>query len=529
MKVKEAIFVPANLYGREINPLPWQIESGNHDNLIIVAPTGAGKSVASYIWAGRKPAQRVIFTAPTKSLSNERWLELKRAGLNVGLLTGDVRLNEKAKILCMTQEIYTSEFAKDPDQRVIIDEVHYMFQDPERSRAYALGIRKTHPSSCLLLLSATITDKGIEILKGLSGREMHVIKVKKRPVKLEFVHTPLQLGKPLLEYLPAIFFVFSRSLAEEIVQKLKNLFRSLKVVPTKEEWERVKEIAKRLNITNSFLLALAKHGVGLYFGDMRYKERVFVERLFRRQLIRAVVSSDALAVGVNFPAKSVIFCQLTKAGRVLSKREFLQMAGRAGRPGLWNIGYVGYLAGKGMKETFNMLVANPLEEEVLYIQPNLKGVFMELEYDELWDDGAVSAVCEDEAELVEELSLKTLKKGVVKGKLMDDVRMLRYFLSRTKESQKVYEILRDIYFEEFSMPTNFAIAQRLAKSNRIDAFQVFGELKEKGTQREKLQFLKFFMQIRERYDVANLVEFIDKIRKEDEFVLNPELLLSVEN
>jgi superfamily II RNA helicase len=523
------MFISANLYGKELQPFQWQIEAGNHDNLIIVAPTGAGKSVASYIWAGGKPAKRIIFTAPTKSLSNERWLELKKAGLDVGLLTGDVRLNEKAKVLCMTQEIYTSEFARLPDQRVIIDEVHYMFQDPERARAYALGINKTHPSSSLLLLSATITDKGIDILKRLSGREMHVIKVKERPVKIEFVHTPLQLNKPLLEYLPAIFFVFSRSLAEELVQKLKKLFRSLEAVPTKEEWKRALEIARRLNITNPFLLSAAKHGVGLYFGDMRYKERVFVEKLFRSQLIKAVVSSDALAVGVNFPAKSVVFCQLTKAGRPLSKREFLQMAGRAGRPGLWDVGYVGYLAGKGMKQEFSRLVSSPLEEEVLTIEPSLKGVLRELEYEELWDDAAVEAVCEEEAELVEELSLKTLKKGVVKGKLMDDVRMLRYFLSRTKQPQKAYEILRDIYFEEFSMPTNFAIAQKLAKSGRIDALQTFGELKEKGTQREKLQFLKFFMLIREKYEVSNLVEFIEKIRKEDEFVLNPELLFSVES
>jgi superfamily II DNA or RNA helicase len=315
----------------------------------------------------------------------------------------------------------------------------------------------------------------------------------------------------------------------EIVQRLKKLFKSLKSVPTEEKWEKAREIAQKLQITNTFLLSLAKHGVGMYFGDMRYKERVFVEKLFRSQLIKAVVSSDALAVGVNFPAKSVVFGQLTKAGRGLSKREFLQMAGRAGRPGLWEVGYVGYLAGTGMKDAFNKLIASPLEEEFLVIVPNLKGVLMELEYEELWDDGAVEAVCEEEAQLVEELSLKTLKKGIVKGKLMDDVRLLRYFLRGIKESQKVYEILRDIYFEEFSMPLNFAIAQRLAKSGRIDALQVFGELKERGTQREKLQFLKFFMLIREKYEVANLVEFLERIRKEDEFVLNPELLLSVES
>ncbi len=58
--------------------------------------------------------------------------------------------------------------------------------------------------------------------------------------------------------------------------------------------------------------------------------------------------------------------------------------------------------------------------------------------------------------------------------------------------------------------------------------QTFGELKEKGTQREKLQFLKFFMLLCEKYEVSNLVEFMERIRKEDEFVLNPELLLNVE-
>jgi len=517
-----------NLYGKEIKPLDWQLSAADYDNLIIVAPTGAGKSVASYIWAGKKTAQRIIFTAPTKSLSNERWLELKKAGLDVGLLTGDVRLNEKAKILCMTQEIYTSEFARLPNQRVIIDEVHYMFQEPSRARAYAEGIKKTHPLSSLLLLSATITNKGIEILKGLSGRDMHVIKVEKRPVKIEFIHTPLQLSKDLLEYFPAIFFVFSRSLGVEIVQRLKKLFKSLKSVPTEEKWEKAREIAQKLQITNTFLLSAAKHGVGLYFGDMKYKERVFVEKLFRSQLIKAVVSSDALAVGVNFPAKSVVFCQLSKAGRGLSKREFLQMAGRAGRPGLWDIGYVGYLAGKGMKDAFTRLVSSPLEEEVLYIQPSLKSVLMELEYEELWEDEAVEVVCEEEAELVEELSLGSLKKGVVKRQLMDDVRMLRYFLRSTEQSQKVYEVLRDIYFDEFELPVNFVIAERLTKRGQIDALQTFGELKNKNTQREKLQFLKFFMIIHERYEVLNLVEFLEKIRQEDEFVLNPELLLSIE-
>jgi superfamily II RNA helicase len=51
---------------------------------------------------------RVIFTAPIKALSNERYMELRSMGFDAGLETGDFKKNAGAQVLCCTQEIYTS-------------------------------------------------------------------------------------------------------------------------------------------------------------------------------------------------------------------------------------------------------------------------------------------------------------------------------------------------------------------------------------------------------------------------------------
>ena len=97
----------------------WQIEayrSLEGKSGVLSAPTGSGKTWVAYLWAGLLDIEgnisppergRVIFTAPIKALSNERYLDLRRMGLEVGIETGDFKRNEGAPIICCTQEIYS--------------------------------------------------------------------------------------------------------------------------------------------------------------------------------------------------------------------------------------------------------------------------------------------------------------------------------------------------------------------------------------------------------------------------------------
>jgi len=69
-----------------------------------------------------------------------------------------------------------------------------------------------------------------------------------------------------------------------------------------------------------------------YHAGLDYGRRKEVERKFGDQTLSAVVTTAALAAGVDFPASQVIFDTLAMGIEWLSVQEFSQMLGRAGRP-----------------------------------------------------------------------------------------------------------------------------------------------------------------------------------------------------
>ena len=111
----------------------------NH-SVVVSAPTGSGKTlIADYIIDySRKKNLKVIYTAPIKALSNQKYKEFSSeyGHENVGLLTGDIVKNSQAPILIMTTEIYrnmvlTNDVMIDDVMYVIFDEIHYI-NDIER-------------------------------------------------------------------------------------------------------------------------------------------------------------------------------------------------------------------------------------------------------------------------------------------------------------------------------------------------------------------------------------------------------------
>jgi superfamily II RNA helicase len=92
------------------------------------------------------------------------------------------------------------------------------------------------------------------------------------------------------------------------------------------------------------LSKLLRRGIGVHHAGMLPRYRRLVEQLAQEGLLTVICGTDTLGVGINVPIRTVLFTGLAKYDghkqRVLKTREFLQIAGRAGRPGFDTAGYV---------------------------------------------------------------------------------------------------------------------------------------------------------------------------------------------
>jgi len=141
----------------ELDPFQKHAVLGIHagDHVFVTAKTGSGKTfVGEYLiayWLAK--GKRVFYTTPIKSLSNQKYHDLKKLFPNasVGILTGDIKMCPDAQIVVMTAEILRNLFYKRGTATesvgltaavslegvcgVVMDEVHYI-QDPDRGHVW---------------------------------------------------------------------------------------------------------------------------------------------------------------------------------------------------------------------------------------------------------------------------------------------------------------------------------------------------------------------------------------------------------
>ena len=129
-------------------------------SVVVSAPTGSGKTlIADYIInKDIKKGIRVIYTAPIKALSNQKYKEFSTdyGEEKVGLMTGDIVKNSGAPILIMTTEVYRNMvLSSDPlissVSYVIFDEIHYI-NDIERGYVWEESIIFSQPHVRFLCL-----------------------------------------------------------------------------------------------------------------------------------------------------------------------------------------------------------------------------------------------------------------------------------------------------------------------------------------------------------------------------------------
>ena len=180
------------------------------DDVFVTAHTGSGKTVPAIYAIERALRQnkKAIYTSPIKSLSNQKYAEWteKYPSWNIGLITGDFKLNPNGDVLIMTTEILQSYLFQQTIMNetsqlmtidlyhelgiVVFDEVHYM-NDPDRGKVWENCLSLLPSTIQLVLLSATIdADDFLTWMRSEHCLSVHHYGTKERPVPL--YHSLLQ-------------------------------------------------------------------------------------------------------------------------------------------------------------------------------------------------------------------------------------------------------------------------------------------------------------------------------------------------
>ncbi len=376
------------------------------ESLVVSAPTGAGKTlIAEYVIEQcLERRKQVIYTAPVKALSNQKFRDFTaRHGDQVGIVTGDVSINPGACILIMTTEIFRNRIFEDPARLettswAVFDEVHYL-DDIQRGTVWEESIILCPRHVRFLCLSATVPNLK-DIARWMSrvrGAPVRTVSEAKRPVPLK--HFFVAGGKVLTnpkkvrrkrrsgekrpaggnrqgggrrpgagrspgtrrdaetretlqrimktDGLPCLYFSFSRKRCEQLAVQNEGL---LLLEP--QEREEIRSLYSELLLRYDLdgeqsaekLRPLVTRGIAYHHAGMLPTLKEVVERLFTSGLLKLIFTTETFALGINMPARTVVFDELRKFFgthfAMLRTRDYYQMAGRAGRRGMDRAGFV---------------------------------------------------------------------------------------------------------------------------------------------------------------------------------------------
>jgi len=291
-----------------------------------VGPTNSGKTYNAM--QKLKEANSGLYLAPLRLLALEGYEDLKESKINASLITGEEQmLDEEAAHVCSTIEML--DFDLDVDVAVI-DEVQ-MLEDPDRGWAWVNAIIGCPAKKIIMTGSVNALD-AIKRIATYLGEELEIIKHQR---KNELKVLPKWTSLEKLEDGTALI-AFSRSDVLKLKQKLQK-----------------------------------KYSVSVIYGNLSPEVRRDEAKRFREKKTQILIATDAIAMGLNLPIKTILFTTDEKfdgkSRRKITVNEIVQIAGRAGRYGHFEAGYLG-----ATRRDVLAYIAQEFESPIRTIKPPFK-------------------------------------------------------------------------------------------------------------------------------------------------------------
>ena len=316
------------------------------EDLLVVSATGSGKTLVGEL-AGISKAirgEKFVFLTPLVALANQKYRDFKKKysklGLKVAIKVGRNRVKAKGELNLPDSDVSNADIVVATYEGidyllrngnssslknlgvVLIDEIHMIDDEDRGTRLNGLIKRLKHlyPKTQIIGLSATV--KNPEFLA--SEFNMKLVEYSERPVPLErhLVYVRNESQKRHL---------MQKLVKREFNTKSDKGFRGQTIIFTNSR-RKTHQIANFLS---------SKHvNAQAYHAGLSYYRKEKIEKDFDRGKISCVVTTAALAAGVDFPASQVIFDSLIMGNKWINPNEFSQMLGRAGRPSYHDRGIV---------------------------------------------------------------------------------------------------------------------------------------------------------------------------------------------
>lgn len=308
------------------------------ENMLVVSATGSGKTLVGEL-AGVPKAlngKKFLFLTPLVALANQKYRDFKKRyeplGLKVAIKVGMNRIKAKGELKLPNSNIQDADIivgtyegidflirsgessALNDLGLVLIDEIHTISDEDRGLRLNGLIKRIEHifPNTQIIGLSATIKNP-----QDLANDfNMKLVQYKERPVPLER------------------HIVFARGDVQRRILIRKLVQREFYSTSSKGFKGQTLIFTNSRRKTHKIANFLSGKGINAsaYHAGLSYFKKEKIEKDFSKGKIAAVVTTAALAAGVDFPASQVIFESLLMGNKWISPNEFSQMLGRAGRP-----------------------------------------------------------------------------------------------------------------------------------------------------------------------------------------------------